>query len=326
MRSSLSPSAHSTARKPAARAASAVWRPTVNTGSAMSASRRGWRAMARAAFALVIATALNGSRGSSKSTGSTRKSGASVTWWPRARRRAAVRSPSCCGRVTSKRTPSHRCEEIGARALLELAAGLGAETHGIGGGALPLRLEHAAAVGLGDQAAKAQSPGGDDGVTRDRRAAGAFEHREEGTLGRERGRSVGVVDDGEQRERALVVAARLDGDDPLPDRRQEIVDGNHRGRAVGKPEALQAGEREHDGVDLAGGKLAQARLHIAAQGNDREVAAQPLDERLAAQRGGADARAARQLGERLGLAADEDVARVLAREHRGDHESWRQDG
>src|SRR5262249_95885 len=297
------------ARKPAARAASAVWRPTVNAGSATSASRRGWRAMARAAFALVITTALKGARGSSKSTASMRSSGANVTWWPRARRRATVRSPSCCGRVTSNRTPSHdrctsvsraqrsasrsrvvRCrrrsrvyprpapecaqvgqarlawtvplrggpgsavpervedarqraygfaaaraapdpghatsdvsqecsslrashrrEEVGASALLELAAGLRAETDGIGGGALALRLEKAATVGLGDQAAKAQSPGGDGGVACNRRAAGAFEHREEGTLGRERGRGVGVVDGGEQRERALVVAARLDG-------------------------------------------------------------------------------------------------------------------
>jgi len=130
---------------------------------------------------------------------------------------------------------SHRREEIGAGALLELAAGFGTETHGIGGGALPLGLEHATAVGLGDQSVKAQPPGGDDGMARDRRAAGALEHREEGALGRERGRGVGVVDGGEQRERALVVAARLDGDDPLPDRRQEFVDGNHRGRGVGEP-------------------------------------------------------------------------------------------
>src|SRR5262249_59390394 len=109
-----------------------------------------------------------------------------------------------------------RREEVGAGALLELAPGLGAETHGIGGSALPLRLVNAAAVGLGDKAVKAQSPGSDDGMARDRRAAGAFEHREEGALRRERGRGVGVVDGGKQRERALVVAARLDGEDPLP--------------------------------------------------------------------------------------------------------------
>src|SRR5262249_3653504 len=122
-------------------------------------------------------------------------------------------------------SPSHRREEISAGALLELTRGLGAETNGIADGALTLRLQHVAAVGLGDQAVKAQSPGGDGGMTRDRRATRALEHREEGALGRERGRGVGVVDGGKQRERALVVAARLDGDDPLPDRRQEVVDG-----------------------------------------------------------------------------------------------------
>src|SRR5262249_15838619 len=93
-----------------------------------------------------------------------------------------------------------------------------------------------------------------------------------------------------------------------------------------KPEPLQAGERAHDGVDLAGGKLAQARLHVAAQGNDREIAAQPLDERLAAQRRGAYGRASRQIAERLRLGADEDVARVLAWEHGRDHKPRRQDG
>ena len=82
-----------------------------------------------------------------------------------------------------------------------------------------MRLEHVAAVGLGDQAAKAQPPGGDGGVAGDRRATGALEHREEGALGRERCRGVGVVDGSKQRERALVIAAPLDGDDPLPDRR-----------------------------------------------------------------------------------------------------------
>ena len=42
--------------------------------------------------------------------------------------------------------------------------------------------------------------------------------------------------DGEHEiEHALIVAARLHRDDPLPDRRQEVVDGNPRGRGVGEP-------------------------------------------------------------------------------------------
>src|SRR5262249_21224385 len=83
-------------------------------------------------------------------------------------------------RLESELMTSHRREEIGAGALLELEAGLGAETNGIGDAALTLRLQHVAAVGLGDQATKAQPPGGDGGVARDRRATRALEHREEG--------------------------------------------------------------------------------------------------------------------------------------------------
>src|SRR5262249_9813021 len=131
-------------------------------------------------------------------------------------------------RLESELMTSHRREEISAGAVLELARGLGTETNGIGDGTLTLRLQPVAAVGLGGHAATAQSAGGAGGMRRDRRATGALEHREEGALGRKRGRGVGVVDRSEERERALIVAARLDCDDPLPDRRQEVVDGNRR--------------------------------------------------------------------------------------------------
>ena len=52
--------------------------------------------------------------------------------------------------------------------------------------------------------------------------------------------------------------------------------------------------------------------------HDGEVGPQVLDLRLAPQRGGADHRALRQLGERGGLGADEGVAHVLARQVAGD--------
>src|SRR5437763_8570423 len=137
---------------------------------------------------------------------------------------------------------SHRREEIGAGGEFELARDLGAEARGIGDGAVALRLQYRAAVGLGDEPAKREPARGNGGVGGDRRAAGALEHREEGALGRERKRGVGVVDGAQERERAIVVATRLDGDDALPNRRQKLLDREHCGRRLLEAEALQTGE------------------------------------------------------------------------------------
>ena len=49
---------------------------------------------------------------------------------------------------------SHRREEIGAGGEFELARDLGAQARGIGDGAVALRLQYRAAVGLGDEPAK----------------------------------------------------------------------------------------------------------------------------------------------------------------------------
>ena len=103
------------------------------------------------------------------------------------------------------------------------------------------------------------------GMARNRRAAGAVEHREERALGRERGRGVGVVDRVEQGANARVVVARLDRDGALSDRRQEIVRLQQRRGRIGKTEPLQSGKRQQRGVDLAGVELAQPGLDIAAQ-------------------------------------------------------------
>src|SRR5436305_5052903 len=102
--------------------------------------------------------------------------GAISTWCPRARSAPAVRSPSGGGRVTRSRTRSPRLKEAGSGACLELAAGVGANAHGVGGRTCALRLQARAAVGGGDQAAQTQLPASDRGVPRDGRAAGAVEH------------------------------------------------------------------------------------------------------------------------------------------------------
>ncbi len=133
-----------------------------------------------------------------------------------------------------------------------------------------------------------------------------------------------MVDRGEEIARRRIVLARLDGDDALPDRRNEFVGVERLGRGVGEAEPLEAGEREQRRIDLAGIELAQPRLHIAAERYDAEVGPQPLHQRLPPQRGGADHRARGQFPKRLRLAADEDVAGIFARQHRRDDETIRQ--
>ena len=72
-------------------------------------------------------------------------------------------------------------------------------------------------------------------MTGDRRAAGAVEHGEEGALAGERGGGVAVIDGGQQRARARVVVARLDRDDPLPNRGQKFLGRQNRRGGVGEP-------------------------------------------------------------------------------------------
>src|SRR5260370_506991 len=109
-----------------------------------------------------------------------------------------------------------RRKEIGAGAELELARGFGAEARRVGDGAVTLRLQHDAAVGLGDEPAKREPAAGDGGMAGDRGAARALEHREERALGAKRRRGRSVIDGAQERKRAPVIAARVDGDYPLP--------------------------------------------------------------------------------------------------------------
>ena len=91
--------------KPAARAPSAVRRPTANTGSPKSSCARGCRSSARIALRLVTMMPVQGpAPRSTFGTASTRSKGATTTSWPRVRKAAAVRSPSGSGRVTRSRT------------------------------------------------------------------------------------------------------------------------------------------------------------------------------------------------------------------------------
>ena len=87
-------------------------------------------------------------------------------------------------------------KKAGTGPAFEFSACIGAERGRIGAAALAQNLQRLAAVDLGDQAAEAQRVATHLRVTRNRRAASAVEHSEEGAFGGKRGRGVGIVDGG----------------------------------------------------------------------------------------------------------------------------------
>src|SRR5262249_3686044 len=109
-------------------------------------------------------------------------------------------------------------------------------------------------------------------------------------------------------DRRRVALPRLEGEDALADGRDQLQTLGD-GLFVAEPDQARGGE--HDGVVLPGGELAEARVDVAAQRRDAEIA--PLRAQLgdAPNRRGADVRARGQGRERQPIAGAEDVARVL---------------
>jgi hypothetical protein len=91
-------------------------------------------------------------------------------------------------------------------------------------------------------------------------------------------------------------------------------------------EPLQARDRQQGSVHLTFGELAQTRVHVAAQGNHREVRADAQHLGLAAQAGGAQHGALGQIGQPSAVAREKGIARVLARQNRGNRQTGRQPG
>src|SRR5437764_9628897 len=90
-------------------------------------------------------------------------------------------------------------KKFGARARLDLMAGIGAERSRFGAAALPEDFNDIAAVNRCDQAAKAHRVAPDLGMAGDWRTARAAQRSEKGALGGKRGGGIGVVDRGGKR-------------------------------------------------------------------------------------------------------------------------------
>ena len=130
----------------------------------------------------------------------------------------------------------------------------------------------------------------------------------------------------ERVERPGVVAARGQRDRPLSDRRQEGLEAEGRAGAMDEAEALQARHGEQRAADRARLRLAQPRLDVAAQEFGPQVGPEPQRLRLAAERGGAEARAMRQALDRVGDGGDQRVAHVLARQEARERDPVRDEG
>src|SRR5664279_4160841 len=295
-RSRTSPPAEVTSANPACRAASALRWPTANSGSLTSAARAGLPATAPGALALVTMTPPQVPE-RSVATGSTRSSGATNTACPRARKAAAVRSLSVCGRVTTRRMsffPAHDLfrkpvstfrdhalvKESGAGLRFEFASSFAAYHDRILTQARSGDIVRGGPIRPRDQPAEVNSFAGNIGMPADRRLAGAVEHTEERTLAGKRDRGVGVIDARQQFARARVVRARFDADRALPDRRQKFFRAHDLGRVLDQTEPLQSGERQDRRIDFTVREFAQPRLHVAAQRHHAQVAARALGDRL----------------------------------------------
>lgn len=120
---------------------------------------------------------------------------------------------------------------------------------------------------------------------------------------------------------AGIIGARLHRDCALADGRREILERNDRGSLVLVAETLQAGQRQQRCMNVAGFQLAQPCLNIAAESDDLQVRPGAAHQRLTAQRGRADDGAVRQVGDRSGDAAQENVAHVLAFQEGGEDQA-----
>src|SRR5262249_53506614 len=141
----------------------------------------------------------------------------------------------------------------------------------------------------------------------ERRVAVAADRDEEAPFCRDSGRRGAVLERREQRPRAGVVGPALEGEGPLPHRRNELVGWEWRCVWQRKSQSREARGSENDRVHVALAPLPEPRVDVAPQLPDLEVG--PAREELGAPANARrpDASAGGQRGEAPEATRDQDV-------------------
>ena len=176
---------------------------------------------------------------------------------------------------------------------------------------LPSRAERKPWISRGPASVGAQQRAGREG-------AGPAEALEERALGPQGDPGRAVGEGAEQAEGAGVVLAGLDGQGALAGGRGEGLRVERDGRVAGQPEAAQAGGGQDDRVQLAGVDAADPAVDVAADRDQLQVGAEPVQQGDPARAAGPDPGPWGQVVEAgQAVAAEEHVAGVVALGHGG---------
>ena len=148
-------------------------------------------------------------------------------------------------------------------------------------------------------------------VDTNRHLAAALDTSEESPFGHRTFRCRRIVEKGDFRLDLSVITARLNGQRPLSHGGQDDAFGQHFRNARAEPQALQPRHGENGRIELAAIELLHARIHVAAQALDLQVGAHMQQLGLAAQAGGTDLRALRQLLKAPICIAHKGIARLV---------------
>ena len=151
------------------------------------------------------------------------------------------------------------------------------------------------------------------------RAAGTVQRRQKAAFRRHRDFAGGDGNFRQYAQRRHIIGAARQGQCTLTGRGRHLVIVEQGCDMAGQPKPGQSCQRQESGVYGAFFQFAQPRLDAAAQDNDFQVGPKMQRLGLAAQAGGADHGALRQIPQRFGLVGNESVAGVFTMRHRRQH-------